>query len=215
MIRFEGVSICYQHSGGPRVVLDDVRAIFEPRRNFAILAPRGAGKSTVIKLIGGLTRPDAGRILRDGSVSWPIASQRTFLRTVSVRNNIRFIASLYRSYAPDLIRQVDRMAGLGTLLDTPVVELPRELRVRATYSLCLALGFDYYIADDALFIGDQEFRSGCRFYLQRMRHRRSLIVATSHPNIAREFCDVVYLLTAATLRRFDDPREAIRAFRSL
>jgi capsular polysaccharide transport system ATP-binding protein len=215
MIRLDGVTVRYRRSSGAHPVLENVSAAFEPRRNTGILGQRGTGKSTLIKLLGRLTRPDGGRVMHDGSVSWPLTSQRTFLMTVSIRKNIRFIAKLYRSHAPELIRLVDRMAGLGTMLDTPIRDLPREVRARATYSLCLALGFDYYIADEALFIGDPEFREGCRFYLQRMRHRRALIIATGHPNIIREHCDVVYILHAATLRRFDDTREAIRAFRAL
>lgn len=49
-----------------QTVLDDVCGQFDFPRVLALLGPSGGGKSTLLRLIGGLETPDAGEILVDG-----------------------------------------------------------------------------------------------------------------------------------------------------
>jgi ABC-2 type transport system ATP-binding protein len=53
--------------------VDGVSLAVHPGERFALLGPNGAGKSSLIRMILGLTRPDAGRITLalDGSIATP------------------------------------------------------------------------------------------------------------------------------------------------
>jgi len=62
MIEFDKVSLSY----GTRKVLQDVSLSIRTEERVAILGGSGEGKTTVLKLILGLLRPDSGRILIDG-----------------------------------------------------------------------------------------------------------------------------------------------------
>ena len=62
MIEIRGVSKSF---GGVRV-LSDVSASFHSGRVTALVGPNAAGKTTLIKAILGLVRPDAGEIMVDG-----------------------------------------------------------------------------------------------------------------------------------------------------
>ncbi len=63
MITLDGVRKAY----GARPVLDGISLGLLPGRVTALVGPNGSGKTTLIKLILGLARPDAGRILLDGT----------------------------------------------------------------------------------------------------------------------------------------------------
>ena len=63
MIEFQKVSFSY----GARSVLKDITFYIKRRERVAILGGSGEGKTTVLKLILGLLRPDSGRILIDGA----------------------------------------------------------------------------------------------------------------------------------------------------
>jgi len=52
---------------GPITALDGVDVTAEPGRITAVLGANGAGKSTVLRTVSGLVRPDAGRVLLDGA----------------------------------------------------------------------------------------------------------------------------------------------------
>jgi phospholipid/cholesterol/gamma-HCH transport system ATP-binding protein len=62
VIDFQSVSFSY----GSRSVLKEITFHIEGRERVAILGGSGEGKTTVLKLILGLLRPDSGRILIDG-----------------------------------------------------------------------------------------------------------------------------------------------------
>lgn len=63
MIALEGIRKAY----GRRAVLSGVSLALEPGRITALVGPNGTGKTTLIKIILGLTRADAGRVLIDGA----------------------------------------------------------------------------------------------------------------------------------------------------
>jgi ATP-binding cassette subfamily B protein len=64
VIRFEDVVFRYPGSDHP--VLNGLTLTLRPGETVAIVGENGAGKTTFVKLLGGLYRPDAGRITVDG-----------------------------------------------------------------------------------------------------------------------------------------------------
>ena len=63
-IRLENVSFTYP--GGDRPALTNLNLTIRPGERIALVGENGAGKTTLIKLLLGLYRPTAGRILVDG-----------------------------------------------------------------------------------------------------------------------------------------------------
>jgi ABC-type nitrate/sulfonate/bicarbonate transport system ATPase subunit len=71
-ISVDGVSKRYVTPSGPVPAVERVSLTVRPREFVSLLGPSGCGKSTVLGMIGGLVRPDSGRILIDGeAVSGP------------------------------------------------------------------------------------------------------------------------------------------------
>jgi len=62
MIVFDGVSFSY----GSRTILDDLHFSLGAEDRVAVLGGSGEGKTTILKLIIGLIRPDSGKIVIDG-----------------------------------------------------------------------------------------------------------------------------------------------------
>jgi len=68
---FEAHNLDYAYAGGPLVVRD-VSLMVPPGSMTAVIGANGSGKSTLIRVLAGLLRPLAGRILLDGVLldSW-------------------------------------------------------------------------------------------------------------------------------------------------
>lgn len=60
-IRIDGVTVRYP--GRDEAALDEVSLAVAPGERVALVGPSGAGKSTVLGVLLGLVRPDAGRVL--------------------------------------------------------------------------------------------------------------------------------------------------------
>lgn len=82
-VRFSGVSFKYPDASGQEV-LKAFSHDFRPRTLTAIAGPTGAGKSTLVKLILGLLKPESGTIsIYDGKSSCPAGK--------SARGNFRYV----------------------------------------------------------------------------------------------------------------------------
>lgn len=64
-IAFEGVG--YRYASAETPPLDGLDLVLEPGRVTAIVGDNGAGKTTMMKLLGGLYAPTAGRVRADGA----------------------------------------------------------------------------------------------------------------------------------------------------
>ncbi|MEO1784328.1 ABC transporter ATP-binding protein [Thermodesulfobium sp. 4217-1] len=100
-------------SFGNKKVLDDININVEKGEILAILGSDGSGKSTLIKIIIGMIKPDSGKIsVNDIDITKDISSTRELLgykaqefslyQDLTVSENIRFFGSLYALSGKDL-----------------------------------------------------------------------------------------------------------------
>ena len=124
LIRFENVRYHYPGAGTP--VLDDFSLTIRPGERLAVVGANGVGKTTFVKLLSGLYRPDAGRITVDGVgledfglVRWrrrlTVLFQDFVEYPVSLRENITMTAPEQRGDAA--VRAALERAGGAYLVD--------------------------------------------------------------------------------------------------
>jgi ABC-type multidrug transport system fused ATPase/permease subunit len=127
-VRFDGVKFAYEEA---RPVLDDVSFTAGPGSITAIVGPTGVGKSTLMGLLLRLYDPTAGAITINGRdlrqykvdslrKNIAIALQENVLFSMSVRENIRYVA-------PDADDATVREAVRVTCMDEYIESLPLGL----------------------------------------------------------------------------------------
>lgn len=82
----------------------------------AILGRNGQGKSTLIKMLGGVLPPSGGRIDWRMTSSWPIGFGGGFQGSLSGIDNIRFLSRLYERDYNEMLDRVESFAELGSSL---------------------------------------------------------------------------------------------------
>ena len=133
-ITVEGLSFRYQNRGQPS--LDDISLELPAGTVVALVGENGAGKSTFVKMLSGLCRPGAGRILADGTDLARFAPQDWRARITAVfQDPVHIEMSLQDTIGlgwlehrddPERIGEALRTAGGGTLL----ASLPGGLQTR-------------------------------------------------------------------------------------
>lgn len=178
----------------------------------AILGRNGQGKSTLIKMLGGILPPTEGEIVWRMSSSWPIGFGGGFQGSLSGLDNIRFLARLYnRDYAETLAR-VDDFAELGRSLRLPVKHYSSGMRARLAFGLSLAIEFDCYLIDELVAVGDARFQQKCQEELFQRRADRAYMMASHDTHMVAQYCDRAIILESGKCKLFEDVQEAVEIY---
>ncbi len=210
MIKLENLSKSFWLKGQRKVVIDNLSLELPSGRSLALLGRNGAGKSTLLKIIAGTMNPDSGRVLSDGTVSWPVGLAASFHGDLSGAENVRFIARIYGVDTDELVDFVGWFAELGPSYHMPMRSYSSGMRTRLTFGASMGIKFDTYLVDEVTAVGDKAFRAKSRLlFTNRMRNASAIMVNHSMSQI-RQFCDAGVVLEAGKAEYFDDLEEAIK-----
>ena len=192
-----------------------VRTLFEnlsfelPRGGrLAILGRNGQGKSTLIKILGGVLQPSAGSVTWDATASWPLGFSGAFQGALTGMDNILFISRIYNKPSSEIIRRTEEFAELGQALTQPIREYSTGMRARLAFGLSLAIDFDCYLIDEVIAVGDASFSRKCEHELFGKRGHRAFVVATHDLHFVREKCERALVIDRGVATMHDDIIEA-------
>ena len=209
MIRFEHLTKSFHLRGERKVVIDDLNLTLPTGKSLALLGRNGAGKSTLLEMIAGTMRPDSGRIVSDGSISWPVGFGGSFHGELTGAQNVRFIARVYGVDTDGLIAFVEDFAELGKYFDMPVRSYSSGMKSRLTFGASMGIHFDTYLVDEVTAVGDATFKRKSRaVFAERMKTSSAIMVNHSMGQV-RQFCDAGVVLENGQMQYFDDLEEAI------
>jgi ATP-binding cassette subfamily B protein len=165
-IKFEGVSFKYE--SGPEIAVNDININIGPGDTVAFVGPSGSGKTTLIKLLVGLYKPTAGKILINDTDNQTIdiadfrkqiglVSQDTQLFAGTIRENLLFaspdasdgdcINALKASSATTIIERGGQ--GLETKIGEGGLKLSGGEKQRLAIARALLRDPDLIIFDEA------------------------------------------------------------------
>ncbi|MGI3171691.1 ABC transporter ATP-binding protein [Pseudooceanicola sp. C21-150M6] len=215
MIRFEHLSKGFWVGGEFKTVIDDLNLTLPTGRSLGLLGRNGAGKSTLMQIIAGTLPANRGRVVSDGTISWPVAFGGSFHPMMTGEQNVRFVARIYGVDTDSLIDFVKDFAELGKHFNMPVRTYSAGMRTRLTFGTSMGIRFDTYLVDETTSVGDARFRRKSReVFRDRMRNSSAIMVSHNMAEL-REFCDAGLLLDRGKLRYFENLDEAIETHQAL
>ncbi|HEY9739543.1 MAG TPA: ABC transporter ATP-binding protein [Coleofasciculaceae cyanobacterium] len=147
LIELKGVS----KSFGGNIILDNVDLTIYRGEALGVIGPSGTGKSTILRIIAGLTAPDAGEIYVQGQrragliedAEDPVGigmvfQQAALFDSLTVEENVGFLlyqhSKLPRKRIRQLVNQRLEMVGLGGIGDRYPAELSGGMRKRVSFA---------------------------------------------------------------------------------
>lgn len=211
MIRFENLTKSYWVQGVRQTIIDNLSIELPTGKSLALLGRNGAGKSTLMQLIAGTLRADSGRVVSDGSISWPVGFGGSFHPDLTGAQNVRFIARIYGVDTDELVGFVEDFAELGKHFHMPVRSYSSGMKSRLTFGASFGIQFDTYLVDEVTAVGDAAFRAKSKdLFTERMKTSSAILVTHEMAQV-RSFCESGILLEAGTLTYFEDVEMAIQA----
>ena len=191
MITLQNLTKVFRLHGRTKIVADNINATFPSGVSVGLLGRNGAGKSTLLKLIAGTTHPTSGKILSQGSVSFPVGLASALHGDMTGAQNTRFVARIYGADTDALMHYVEEFAELDEHFHLPVRSYSSGMRGRLTFGINMGLKFDTYLVDEITAVGDAAFKKRSRdVFLDRMKDSGAIFV--SHSLVLQSQCRHMY-----------------------
>ena len=184
-----------------------------PGEAIALIGKNGAGKSTALQMLAGITPPSEGSFHIHGRVCALLELGSGFNPEFTGRQNIA-LAGMLLGLTREQIREEEQniidFADIGEFIDQPVKFYSSGMFVRLAFAVAVAGQPDLLIVDEALAVGDIFFRQKCYVRLRKMRERGMAVILVTHSSgDAQEFCDRAILLEHGHQTYIGDPQEAM------
>lgn len=181
----------------------------------AILGRNGQGKSTLIKIIGGVVAPTEGTVTSSMSLSWPLGFVGGVQGGLTGLDNIRFLARIYNRPVERTTELVENFARLGKQLADPVKFYSSGMRARLAFGLSLAIEFDCYLIDEVISVGDILFQEKCEAELFQARGDRAFVIASHDMALLRKHCNKAIVVERGYAKHYTDLDLAIETYISI
>lgn len=209
MIVLDNLTKIFRRVGKKTVVADRVSAVFPTGQSVALLGRNGAGKSSLLRMIAGTMIPTSGRVMSDGTVSWPVGFAGSFHGELTGAQNVRFVARIYGVDTDQLVDYVEDFSELGSHFHKPFGTYSSGMRSRLAMGTSMGIDFDTYLVDEVSSVGDATFKQKSKsVFLDRMRNSSSVVVSHSMAFV-RDVCTMGAVLEQGKLKVFHDLEKAI------
>ena len=185
---------------GGIAALDDVTVEVASGRLTALLGPSGGGKSTLLRIVGGLEEPDAGSVVIDGIEATGIPAQRrnvgfvfqhyAAFKHLSVYRNIAFGLEIRKRPKAEIKRRVTELlelVHLEKLADRMPSQLSGGQRQRMALARALAVEQSVLLLDEPFGALDTKVRKELRDWLRRLHTKYTSRRSSSHMTKTRRW----------------------------
>jgi ABC-type polysaccharide/polyol phosphate transport system ATPase subunit len=184
-----------------------------------IIGRNGAGKSTILKLLTGITAPTEGQIVIRGRLAALIELGSGFHPELTGRENAYLTGSMLglrrREITAKLPGIID-FSGIGDFLDVPVKFYSSGMYVRLGFAIAALLEPDVLLVDEVLAVGDVEFQARCLRRIEDLKRRGTTLIIVSHDlGAVEQLCDRVLLLDRGAIVASGTSHEVITTYQQL
>jgi ABC-type polysaccharide/polyol phosphate transport system ATPase subunit len=148
-----------------------------------IVGRNGAGKSTILKILAGITSPTLGASRTRGRVAALLEVGTGFHPELTGRENVYFNGAILGLSRRDIVRKFDQIidfAGTARFLDTPIKRYSSGMQLRLAFAVAAHLEPDVLVVDEVLAVGDAEFQRKCVRRMAEAEEEGRTVVFVSH-----------------------------------
>jgi sulfate transport system ATP-binding protein len=207
---------------GTQRAADDICFTIGKGQLIGLLGPSGGGKTTVLRMLAGLERPDAGEILFHGRRMNEVAPQRrgigivfqnyALFRHMSVFDNVAFGLAVQKRSKADIKARVGELlelTGLGGLEKRLPSQLSGGQRQRVAFARAIAPEPQLLLLDEPFAAIDAKVRKELRSWLRDMIDRVGIttMFVTHDQEEAVEVADEIMIVHRGRLEQKGSPRD--------
>lgn len=199
--------------------VDNVSFKIKQGESVALFGKNGAGKSTILKMITEVAFPTLGEIKIKGRVSALLELTSGFDPEFTGRENI-YLKGQILGLRTEEIKKLEPIiidfAELDDYIDQPVRTYSSGMKARLGFSINVNIEPEILIVDEALSVGDEEFRRKCIRKINELLEKDNvtLLYVTHATKTAKDFCKRGMVMQKGKLVFDGDIEEAMSIYDS-
>lgn len=201
----------------PFKALDDVSFTVAPGEVLGIIGHNGAGKSTMLKLLAGISQPTRGKVSVHGRVAPLIEVGAGLVADMTGRENIFLNAAILGMKRAEIARKFDEIVAFSELeefIDTPVKRFSSGMQVKLGFSIATAVESEILIVDEVLAVGDLAFQRKCFDRMEGLikREGRTVLLVSHNIRQVERICQRAIMLNHGRMVANGEPKEVCGQF---
>jgi len=173
--------------------LKDINFTIRKGETLGIIGKNGSGKTTILKLLSGITEPTKGSIEIKGRVTELLELGAGFHPELTGRENIYLNGAILGLSRKEISKKIDSIisfADIGDFIDVQVKTYSAGMYLRLGFAIAAQVDPDILLIDEVLAVGDLSFQKKCFERIKELKKRGKTILFVSHDlNAVREVCD--------------------------
>jgi ABC-type polysaccharide/polyol phosphate transport system ATPase subunit len=194
----------------------DVSFTVPAGRTLGVIGRNGSGKSTMLKLVAGITKPTQGSVKVNGRISALIELGAGFHPEISGRENVFINGIMLGLSKREVARRFDEIvdfAELKDFIDAPVKTYSSGMYMRLGFAVAIHVDPDVLLVDEVLAVGDEGFTHKCLDKFAEFKRRGKTILLVTHAlSMVERFCDEALWLDGGARQGMGDPKRIIDAY---
>lgn len=179
----------------------------EKGESLGIIGENGAGKTTILKLIMGMIKPDRGELIVNGRAAGILELGAGFEIELTGKENIFLISGLFglpHEQIEAIYGTIADFASLGKFINAPVKYYSQGMFLRLSFSIAIHVNPDILLIDDTLSVGDEYFQSKCVKKIFELKEQGVTIIFVTHDmNILNRLCKRAIFLKGGAVVKDD------------
>ncbi|MBB6696546.1 amino acid ABC transporter ATP-binding protein [Clostridium algidicarnis] len=213
-----------------KVVLDNISIELEEFHSLAIIGPSGGGKSTLLRILAGIERPDSGEIYINNkrldfeekkireyrkSIGVVFQAYNLFPHLTSLENIVIPLEKIHKVKVEEATKIAEELLErfkLSEHRDKRPSKLSGGQQQRVALARALAIKSEFLLLDEPTSALDPELTSEVlAMILELEKSNKDLILVTHEMGFARQACDKLIFISGGKIKEMGDSSKVFSA----
>jgi lipopolysaccharide transport system ATP-binding protein len=197
-------------------ILDNISFQVQKGEIFGIIGKNGTGKTTLLRLLSQIYKPDSGSVKITGSLVPFLSLGAGFQLEMTASDNVILYGKLLgfsKKEIKEKLEEIIKFAELEKFADTKLKNFSSGMYARLAFATAVQVNPDVILMDEILSVGDIGFQKKCHDTFSSFKENQKTIVLVSHDlKVIRENCDRVMFLNEGKIIDIGNPEQVIKTY---
>lgn len=157
-----------------------------------LYGPNGSGKTTILKLMAQILKPDSGSIKVVGKVVPIIELGAGLHPDLTGKENIYLYGSILgvsKKSIDAVLNQIVKLSELQSVINTQVKKYSTGMKTRLAFAIAINTPGNIFLFDEVMSVGDQDFKIKSINMIKKLKRKATVVIASHNLPVLLNICD--------------------------